>query len=125
MAEDAPLEVYTPKIIIDAVLTHDSQLGVQPGNFVIHYGVDWIGGVQPSDIEVDDEGNIYILDMGNDRIQKFNADGQFIGIIPVKECYVVDYNDVPHPLHHYKKEFEIDKDENFIILDSGHTKDRT
>ena len=32
----------------------------------------------PSDIAIDDKGNIYILDAGNHRIQKFGPDGKYI-----------------------------------------------
>ncbi|MGD2245407.1 MAG: NHL repeat-containing protein [Candidatus Aminicenantes bacterium] len=32
----------------------------------------------PSDIAIDDQGNIYILDAGNHRIQKFGPDGKYI-----------------------------------------------
>ena len=35
----------------------------------------------PSDIAIDDQGNIYILDAGNHRIQKFGADGKYITTI--------------------------------------------
>ena len=32
----------------------------------------------PSDVAVDKEGNIYILDTGNHRLQKFNPQGEFL-----------------------------------------------
>ncbi|MBW1932956.1 MAG: hypothetical protein JRI56_08080, partial [Deltaproteobacteria bacterium] len=32
----------------------------------------------PSDVAIDNESNIYILDTGNHRLQKFNAQGQFM-----------------------------------------------
>lgn len=35
----------------------------------------------PSDIAFDSQGNIYVLDSGNHRIQKFSPDGQFIASI--------------------------------------------
>jgi sugar lactone lactonase YvrE len=32
----------------------------------------------PSDIAIDDQGNIYVLDAGNHRIQKFDPDGKYL-----------------------------------------------
>ncbi len=58
-----------------ANVQHDAQ--DQPGTF-------W----GPRDIAIDAEGNLYVTDTGNKRIQKFTADGQFLqafgggGIIP-------------------------------------------
>ena len=54
---------------------HDAQ--AEPGNF-------W----GPRDIAIDSEGNLYVTDTGNKRVQKFTSDGQFLqawgggGIIP-------------------------------------------
>ena len=53
------------------------QIGRDPGGF-------W----GPRDIALDETGNVYVADTGNKRIQKFNADGEFIaqwggaGILP-------------------------------------------
>ncbi|MFC1492467.1 6-bladed beta-propeller [candidate division KSB1 bacterium] len=33
---------------------------------------------KPSDIALDDEGNIYIMDTGNFKVKKFNSEGEFI-----------------------------------------------
>jgi len=33
---------------------------------------------QPIGVALDDEGNVYVSDAGNNRIQKFTADGAFI-----------------------------------------------
>ncbi len=58
-----------------ANVQHDAQ--AQPGTF-------W----GPRDIAIDAEGNLYISDTGNKRIQKFSSDGQFLqafgggGVIP-------------------------------------------
>src|SRR5687768_7238443 len=32
----------------------------------------------PHSIDIDKEGNVYVTDTGNDRIQKYNLDGKFI-----------------------------------------------
>ena len=42
---------------------------------IVHY---------PVSLAVDSKGNIYILDIFNDRIQEFDLKGQYIGVIPVK-----------------------------------------
>jgi DNA-binding beta-propeller fold protein YncE len=42
------------------------------------YGVDDGQFKYPSDIAVGPDGSIYIVDAGNKRVQKFNADGEFI-----------------------------------------------
>ncbi len=39
---------------------------------------------QPRNISLDDQGNIYILERGNHRIQKFSKDGQFLQTIGKK-----------------------------------------
>jgi DNA-binding beta-propeller fold protein YncE len=37
------------------------------------------GGLSaPHSIDIDKEGNVYVTDTGNDRIQKYNLDGKFI-----------------------------------------------
>lgn len=38
----------------------------------------------PVSLAVDSKGNIYILDIFNDRIQEFDSKGQSVGVIPVK-----------------------------------------
>ncbi len=114
MAEDAPLEVYTPKIVIDALLTGDEQLGAQPGNFYID--IELNSDTKPSDIDFDSEGNIYIFDPGNNRIQEFDKEGKYVRSIPVKDCY--KWNDEDKTVH-YKREFKIDKDNNIFVLDNA------
>ncbi|MEZ4500308.1 MAG: hypothetical protein R2839_09560 [Thermomicrobiales bacterium] len=54
--------------------------GTGPGQF--NFGNpnnSWVGG----DIDFDAEGNIYVFDSMNDRIQKFTPDREFIGEWPV------------------------------------------
>lgn len=114
-------EIYQPEVVIDALLTNDDKLGSEPGNFLRHEGVDWIGGVVPADIEVDENANIFIFDMGNDRIQVFDREGKYIYKIPVKNCYVKnpDPEDYRRPLINNKTEFEIAKDGSIYVLDNA------
>lgn len=72
------LEEYVPKIIIKA------KWGTKPGEFGIppkdtpkrYYG--------PSAITVDSNGNIYVLDRWNQRIQEFTQNGKFKREIKIK-----------------------------------------
>ena len=65
----------------------------------------------PYDIAVDKAGNMYILDAGNFRVQKFNSDGEFMltflrqGEGP---------GELLNPGH-----IQIDDDENIHVADSG------
>ena len=34
--------------------------------------------ISPHSIDIDKDGNVYVTDTGNDRIQKYNSDGKFI-----------------------------------------------
>ena len=33
---------------------------------------------EPVDVDVDNEGFVYVTDSGNNRVQKFTPDGQFV-----------------------------------------------
>jgi hypothetical protein len=78
-SEDVPTYEYVPKVIIEG------KWGGGPGEFG-----RWVemGGEQeiyePSSLAVDSKGNIYILDIVNERIQKFDSDGKYIKSIPVE-----------------------------------------
>jgi len=59
----------------EAVLEFVQKIGVLDGNdrnYLLH---------MPLDVTVDGDGNIYILDAGNYRIQKYNAAGEFLATI--------------------------------------------
>lgn len=117
IAENALLETYSPKIVIDALVTGDAQLGSQPGNFIIHSETDYGVSIQPSDMDFDGEGNIYIFDPGNNRIQEFGKNGVYVKSIPVNDCYKSEGEG--KPLLNYKREFKIGKDGSYLVLDSG------
>jgi len=61
----------TPKVSIEFV-RNIGELETEDENLAFHI---------PSDIATDDQGNIYILDAGNHRIQKFDSDGNYIETI--------------------------------------------
>lgn len=81
-----PIEEYVPKVIIEG------KWGSNPGEFGVA-GVTLddfnpisptMTPVYPSSLAINKMGQIYILDIVNNRIQKFSEDGKFIKEIPVE-----------------------------------------
>ena len=72
----------TWSLALCCVLVPSSALaGVDPPEFMFLWGSNGGGQGQfsgPHGIEVDDEGNVYVVDTGNNRVQKFNSDGEFL-----------------------------------------------
>jgi tripartite motif-containing protein 71 len=48
----------------------------QPDSGDGKFGLDRWGG--PSDVAVDNRGHVYVVEAGNNRIQKFDSNGKFI-----------------------------------------------
>jgi hypothetical protein len=83
-------EVYEETVVIRG------KWGTGPGEFGIAYAyvskvsnlIEPIGHLQdpiyPKSLAVDSKGNIYILDVVNNRIQKFSKDGKYLLSIPVE-----------------------------------------
>jgi len=61
----------SPKVSLELVRTIGT-IEAEDDNFLFY---------MPSDIALDSQGNMYILDSGNHRIQKFTPDGQYITTI--------------------------------------------
>ncbi len=74
-------EEYVQKVIIEG------KWGTNAGEFGkaedIMVRDDWMSKVIPESLAVDSKGNIYILDIVNNRIQKFNNKGRYIKNIKV------------------------------------------
>ncbi|NLH38988.1 MAG: hypothetical protein GX445_02875 [Elusimicrobia bacterium] len=78
--ENVPVYEYKPRVIIEG------KWGDGPGEFgtwgdimnseMIEY--------QPNSLSVDSKGNIYILDLVNERIQKFDSNGKYLKSISVE-----------------------------------------
>lgn len=68
----------------------------------------------PSDVAVDATGNIYILDAGNTRIQKFSPDGKYLATIGRKGQGPGEFV-MPDGL-------DIDKDGNLVVSDTAQSR---
>jgi sugar lactone lactonase YvrE len=68
----------------------------------------------PSDVAVDTDGNIYILDAGNTRIQKFGPDGKYLATIGRKGQGPGEFI-LPDGL-------DIDRDGNLVVGDSAQSR---
>ncbi|MBI5574257.1 MAG: YARHG domain-containing protein [Elusimicrobia bacterium] len=72
-AEQLQMEQYIPQVIIK------SKWGKGPCEFGVYEG-----DVEPTEFVCDDNGNIYVLDKYNNRIQKFDTNGKYLEMYPVK-----------------------------------------
>jgi sugar lactone lactonase YvrE len=68
----------------------------------------------PSDIALDKEGNVYVLDSGNHRIQKFDPDGNFLATFGRRGQGPGDFQ--------YPQSIDIDPDGILYVSDSGNQK---
>lgn len=68
----------------------------------------------PSDITVDKEGNIYVLDSGNHRIQKFDPEGNFLASFG-------RHGQGPGEFQ-YPQSIDLDPEGNLYVSDSGNQK---
>jgi WD40 repeat protein len=64
----------------------------------------------PSDIMMDEAGNVYILDSSNQRIQKFSPDGKYLATIGRKGQGPGEFN--------YRSSIDIDANGNLYVLES-------
>jgi len=78
--EQVQIEEFVPKVIIEGKWgTGAGEFGIQHGSGIEGDDRDY----SPNSIAVDSKGNIYILDMVNNRIQKFNSEGKYLLSIQV------------------------------------------
>jgi sugar lactone lactonase YvrE len=68
----------------------------------------------PSDIAVDEEGNVYVLDSGNHRIQKFDPEGNYLASFG-------RHGQGPGEFQ-YPQSIDIDNEGNIYVADSGNQK---
>lgn len=71
---NVPIEEYVPKVILEG------KWGNEPGEFGMasRFPLGLYDQYTPSSLTVDTNGNIYVLDFVNNRIQKFTKDGGYI-----------------------------------------------
>jgi DNA-binding beta-propeller fold protein YncE len=75
VAEDAPANVVSRGTTAVAVAS------VPPPNFLLKWGGQGTGNGQfddPRGLAVDITGDVYVVDMGNDRVQKFDPEGRYL-----------------------------------------------
>ncbi|MCH7781640.1 NHL repeat-containing protein, partial [candidate division KSB1 bacterium] len=68
----------------------------------------------PFEVVRDNEGFIYLMDSGNNRIQKFDSDGKFVQTIGRKGQGPVEFE--------FPMSLNIDKDSNLVINDMGNNR---
>jgi hypothetical protein len=94
----------TPKVALELV-RKIGDIDTEDENLAFNY---------PSDVAVDRDGNIFILDAGNARIQKFGPDGRFLATIGRKGQGPGEFI-MPGDL-------DIDEDGNLVVSDSAQSR---
>ena len=81
--ESAANQVYfdSPLLVIEA------QLGTQFGQLGASFSPEGGGWHWPLDFTIDSSGSIWVLDNRNDRVQKFDQNGQFIFAVTLPQHY--------------------------------------
>jgi len=94
----------SPKVTLELV-RKIGDIDTEDENVAFHY---------PTDIAVDKEGNIYVLDSGNTRIQKFGPDGKYLATIGRKGQGPGEFIS-PSGL-------DIDEDGNLVVTDTAQSR---
>ena len=94
----------SPKVSLELV-RKIGDVDTEDENVAFHY---------PSDIAVDKEGNIYVLDSGNTRIQKFGPDGKYLATIGRKGQGPGEFIS-PSGL-------DLDEDGNLVVTDTAQSR---
>jgi sugar lactone lactonase YvrE len=68
----------------------------------------------PSDVAIDNEGNVFVLDSGNHRIQKFDPNGNFLASFGRQGQGPGEFQ--------YPQSIDLDPDGNLYVSDSGNQK---
>ena len=82
------------------------------GQFITQWGTKGTGNSQfisPQGVAVDSQGNVYVVDPGNSRVQKFDSNGKFV------QSYGTT-NSLKSPLG-----IAVDQSGNIFLADNGNT----
>lgn len=93
-----------PKVALELVRKL-GDIDTEDENLAFHY---------PSDVVADKDGNIYVLDTGNTRIQKFGPDGKYLATIGRKGQGPGEFL-MPDGL-------DIDREGNIVVSDTGQSR---
>lgn len=69
------------------LLVIEAKVGTQPGQFGISFAPEGGGWHYPTDFTIDTSGSIWVLDTRNDRVQKFDQNGQFKFAVTLPQHY--------------------------------------
>ncbi|MYD59643.1 MAG: hypothetical protein F4W91_01245 [Gemmatimonadetes bacterium] len=69
------------------LLVIEAKVGTQPGQFGISFAPEGGGWYYPTDFTIDTSGSIWVLDTRNDRVQKFDQNGQFKFAVTLPQHY--------------------------------------
>ena len=105
----APLWYDEPKVALEFV-QKIGELEGEDENYLFY---------EPFEVVRDSEGNIFVVDGGNRRVQKFNADGQYIFTIGREGQGPGEFSDA---IVRNSYSINIDSESNIYVNDSGNTR---
>ena len=139
MSKTTKWVVFIGVVLLAAGISFSQKIETKDGVRLIHNGkegkwgkkpeialeyIDNIGNLEsddenvlfymPMDIAVDEEGNVYVLDSGNHRVQKFDSEGNFLASFG-------RHGQGPGEFQ-YPQSIDIDEKGNMYIADSGNQK---
>jgi hypothetical protein len=124
-ANNVPKETYVPQVIIEA------PWGNETGQFGVYFPPEGGPGVGPFTFTISPQGEIYIFDPVNSRIQKFDSGGRFLLAITLSKggmdicvnnsgnIYLYDGGLVPKRIYQYDSEGNFTKEYPIVWKDGS------